>query len=521
VLLVASAHALPRELSGVADEVRIQFPWGSLLDAVLGADGPTIRGIVELMRRTAELVVLLSVVERDGVDRVTRLDAPTAERVATDVATIGGLRVVECRPASAGEVAGAHSTWAKRLAVGRSRPAWVLRLRRIGQTVDEDPNQLGGVVGTDPDGGHAQLALPDAEDELPGVVVPGDAQELVDAAAVGHEHPVRERPPWLRHDRQSARLPPVNAVTIVDGRLEWRPHDDPNPGPAEVLVAVQAAGVSRADVLQRDGLYPPPPGTAPDIPGLDLAGEVAAVGAGVSRFAAGDRVMAVVPGGGQAELCVVHERVAIAVPGAMSWAQAGAFPENYTTAHDALFTQCGLAMGERVCIHGAAGGVGTAAVELAVAAGCSVVGTVRHADLRERVAALGATAVAPDEFVDHGPFDVILELVGASNLTANLEALATKGRVAIIGVGAGASGQLDLLALMGKRGRIVGSTLRTRPLEDKADAARRIERHVLPLVEAGRISVPIAETLPMRDAQTAYGRFEQGGKFGRIVLVRD
>jgi putative PIG3 family NAD(P)H quinone oxidoreductase len=312
----------------------------------------------------------------------------------------------------------------------------------------------------------------------------------------------------------------VHAVTIVDGRLEWRPHDDPSPGSGEVLMAVQAAGVSRADVLQRDGLYPPPPGTTPDIPGLDLAGEVVAVGAGVTRFAAGDRVMAVVPGGGQAELCAVHERVALSVPDAMSWAQAGAFPENYTTAHDALFTQCGLAMGERVCVHGAAGGVGTAAVELAVAAGCTVVATVRHPDLRDRVAALGATAVAPDDFVDHGPFDVILELVGAPNLGPNLAALATKGRVAIIGVGAGASGQLDLLTLMGKRARIMGSTLRTRPLEDKADAARRIERHVLPLVAAGRITVPIAETYPLSEAQAAYERFEQGGKFGRIVLVR-
>jgi putative PIG3 family NAD(P)H quinone oxidoreductase len=312
----------------------------------------------------------------------------------------------------------------------------------------------------------------------------------------------------------------VHAVTIVDGRLEWRPHDDPSPGSGEVLVAVQAAGVSRADVLQRDGLYPPPPGTTPDIPGLDLAGDVVAVGAGVTRFATGDRVMAVVPGGGQAELCVVHERAALPVPDAMSWAQAGAFPENYTTAHDALFTQCELAMGERVCVHGAAGGVGTAAVELAVAAGCTVVATVRHPDLRDRVAELGTTAVAPDDFVDHGPFDVILELVGAPNLGPNLEALATKGRLAIIGVGAGASGQLDLLTLMGKRARIMGSTLRTRPLEDKADAARRIERHVLPLVAAGRITVPIAETYPLSEAQAAYERFEQGGKFGRIVLVR-
>jgi putative PIG3 family NAD(P)H quinone oxidoreductase len=311
----------------------------------------------------------------------------------------------------------------------------------------------------------------------------------------------------------------VHAVTIVDGRLEWREQPDRQPGPDEVLVAVRAAGVSRADVLQRAGLYPPPPGTPADLPGLDLAGDVIEVGSGVSRFAFGDRVMAVVPGAAQAERAVVHERLALPVPDSMKWPAAGAFPENYTTAHDALFTQAGLSVGERVCVHGAAGGVGTAAVELAVAAGCSVVATVRDEELRDRVASLGATVVAPDGFGGHGPFDVVLELVGAVNLAANLDALAPLGRVVVIGVGAGATAEINLMAVMVKRARIMGSTLRARSLEDKADAARRIERHVLPLVAAGRITVPIAETYPMAEAQAAYERFEAGGKFGRIVLT--
>ncbi|MGH9118195.1 MAG: zinc-binding dehydrogenase [Acidimicrobiales bacterium] len=313
------------------------------------------------------------------------------------------------------------------------------------------------------------------------------------------------------------------AVTIVDRRLEWREHPDPRPAPSELLVDVRAGGVSRADVLQRDGLYPPPPGTPPDIPGLDLAGSVVEVGSRVNRFSIGDRVMAVVPGAGQAELAVVHERLALPVPEAMSWAAAGAFPENYTTAHDALFTQCGLAMGERVCIHGAAGGVGTAAVELAAAAGARVTATVRNEALRSKVAALGGggvMAVGPEEFGRHGPFDVILELVGAVNLAANLDALAMLGRLAIIGVGAGATAEINLMALMAKRARIMGSTLRSRSLEDKADAARRIERQVLPLIDAGRITVPIADTFPMAEAQAAYERFEAGGKLGRVVLVR-
>jgi NADPH:quinone reductase len=314
----------------------------------------------------------------------------------------------------------------------------------------------------------------------------------------------------------------MHAVTIVDGALAWLPRPDPEPGTAELLVRVRAAGVFRGDLMQRDGLYPPPRGTTPpELPGLELAGEVAACGPGVRRFGVGDRVMAVVPGAGQAELAVVPEQLAMPVPEGVAWAQAGGFPENYTTAHDALFTQCGLAMGERVCIHGAAGGVGTAAVELAAAAGSEVVATVRNEALREGVAALGATVIAPEAFVDAGPFDVILELVGAVNMPANLEALAIGGRIAVIGVGAGFTAELNLLALMGKRARIHGSLLRPRPLEDKAQAARRVERQVLPLLARGAVTVPIAATFPMSDAGAAYDRFAAGGKLGKIVLLSD
>jgi NADPH:quinone reductase len=314
----------------------------------------------------------------------------------------------------------------------------------------------------------------------------------------------------------------MHAVTIADGALAWLPRPDPEPGTAELLVRVRAAGVFRGDLMQRDGLYPPPPGTTPpELPGLELAGEVAACGPGVRRFGVGDRVMAVVPGAGQAELAVVPEQLAMPVPEGVTWAQAGGFPENYTTAHDALFTQCGLAMGERVCIHGAAGGVGTAAVELAAAAGSGVVATVRNEALREGVAALGATVVAPEAFVDAGPFDVILELVGAVNMPANLEALAIGGRIAVIGVGAGFTAELNLLALMGKRARIHGSLLRPRPLEDKAQAARRVERQVLPLLARGTVTVPVAATFPMSDAAAAYDRFAAGGKLGKIVLLSD
>ena len=193
--------------------------------------------------------------------------------------------------------------------------------------------------------------------------------------------------------------------------------------------------------------------------------------------------MAVVGGGAFAEQAVVHERHLLPVPDDLGWAEAGGFAETFTTAHDGLFTQVGLSMGERICIHGAAGGVGTAAVQLAAAAGCRVTATVRNHDHHDAVRSLGAgTVVDPADFVDAGPYDVILELVGAPNWPANIEALDMWGRIMVIGVGAGPKIELSLLDLMQKRVTVRASTLRARPLEEKANAAQAMIRHVLPLL---------------------------------------
>ena len=312
----------------------------------------------------------------------------------------------------------------------------------------------------------------------------------------------------------------MRAVTIVDGRLEVHEHKDPEPGTGEILVRVRAAGINNADLLQAKGFYPAPPGSPPDIPGLELAGEVVAVGPNATRFAAGDRVMAVVGGGGQAELAVIHERTAIPVPDGVDWPQAGGFPETFTTAHDALFTQCGLGMGERLLVSGGAGGVGTAAVQLGAGAGARVTASVRDPARRDEVKALGAAAVVdPADIREHGPYDVVLELIGAPNMAANLDALATGGRIVVIGVGGGANAEVNLLALMGKRGSIHASTLRARPLEGKADAALAVEHHVVPLLAAGRLTVPVTDTFALDDVAAAYERFAAGGKLGKVVLT--
>jgi NADPH2:quinone reductase len=310
----------------------------------------------------------------------------------------------------------------------------------------------------------------------------------------------------------------VRAVTIREGEITIEEHPDPVPGAGEVLVRVRAAGLNGADMMQRRGRYPAPPGSPQDIPGLELAGEVLALGAGAGRFAEGDRVMAIVGGGGQAELATVHERQLMPVPEGLEWQAAGGLPEVFTTAHDALFTQAELRPGERMLVHGGAGGVGTAAIQLARVAGARPVATVRREEQRGAVAELGAEVIAPEGFAAHGPFDVILELVGAPNLSENLAALQADGRIAVIGVSAGAKGELNLLALMGKRARIHGSTLRARPLEEKALTARRMEREVLPLFQSGALRVPVAETHPLDDAARAYDRFAEGGKLGKIVL---
>ena len=309
------------------------------------------------------------------------------------------------------------------------------------------------------------------------------------------------------------------AATIADGAVAPREHPDPAPGTGEVLVRVRAAGLNGADMMQLAGHYPPPPGAPADIPGLELAGEVAALGPGATRFALSDRVMGIVAGGGQAQLAVVSERVLMAVPERLDWPAAGGVPEVFTTAHDALFTQCGLLAGERLLVQGGAGGVGTAAIGLGAAAGAQVFATVRNADLRDRVGALGARVLEPESFAEHGPFDVILELVGAVNLAANLGALAPLGRIAVIGIGAGATAEIDLRMLMFKRARIHGSMLRARAVEDKALTARAVERSVLPALADGTITVPVAATFPLERVADAYAAFAAGGKLGKIVLT--
>src|SRR3954469_10578271 len=311
----------------------------------------------------------------------------------------------------------------------------------------------------------------------------------------------------------------MHAATIRDGELVVEEHPDPEPHRGEVLVRVRAAGLNGADILQRAGGYPAPPGSPADIPGLELAGEVAALGPGAERFAEGDRVMAIVGGGGQAELAVVHERAAMPVPEGLDWPQAGGLPEVFTTAHDAVFTQAGLRPGEHLLVHGGAGGVGTAAIQLGRAAGARVTATVRREEVRPEIERLGARAIAPDGFEDEGPFDVILELVGAPNMPGNVNALATLGRIVVIGIGAGAKAELHLGALMGKRGRLSASHLRNRSLEQKASAMRLVEHEVLPLFESGALTVPVAATYPLDEVNDAYERFTAGGKVGKIVLL--
>ena len=300
----------------------------------------------------------------------------------------------------------------------------------------------------------------------------------------------------------------MRAAAIVDGELRVEERPDPRPQHGQLLVRMRASGINNADLMQVAGNYPPPPDAPPDVPGLELAGEVEG---------SGERVVALLGGGGHAELAAVHERHVIRLPDGVDWPVAGGFVEVFATAHDALFSQAGLALGERLLVNGGAGGVGVAAIQLAREAGASVVATVRREELRPRVAELGAEAVAPGEA--EGPFDVILELVGGDGLHEDVGLLATNGRLVVIGTGAGRTAEVDFGLIMRSRARVQGSTLRARSLEEKALVLRRLERHVLPLLAAGRITVPVEATYPLAEAPAAYERFAAGGKLGKIVLT--
>ena len=291
----------------------------------------------------------------------------------------------------------------------------------------------------------------------------------------------------------------MRAAVIRDEKIVVEERPDPSPGEDELLIRVRAAGVNSADLAQRAGRYPPPRGVT-DVPGLECAGETVD----------GERVMALLPGGGQAELAAAHRKHVLRLPDGVAWEQAGGFVETFATAHDALFTQAQLRAGDRLLVNGAAGGVGVAAVQLGVAAGAHVTASARHH--HEELRALGADT-EPD-----GEYDVILELVGGENLRTNLERLALRGRIAIIGTGAGSRAEVDFWLLMRTRGRIHSSTLRSRTVEEKAEVIGRLESDILPLFAEGRITVPVEETFPLERTQDAYERFAAGGKFGKIVV---
>lgn len=303
-------------------------------------------------------------------------------------------------------------------------------------------------------------------------------------------------------------------------RFTGRP--DPVPGDHEVVVAARFAGVNWADVAQRAGHYPAPPGSPADIPGLEVAGVVQAAGAEVRAWRAGDRVFGIVGGGGLADRVRVHERHLAAVPGNLGEDLAAAVPEAYITAHDAVFTRCGLELGEVLLVNGANGAVGSAGTELGLAAGARVVASVRSPGAGDALAAAGAIVASPDkvgaELAALGGANVVLELVGAQNLENDFGVLAMKGRIVIVGTPAGADGAISLRALMGKRASLYGTMLRARPVEEKAAAVQAFARSVVPLLAAGRALPRIDRVFPAAEAAAAFDYLVRPGKSGKVLL---
>lgn len=301
---------------------------------------------------------------------------------------------------------------------------------------------------------------------------------------------------------------------------------DPEPSRRKVLVGVRASGVNRADLLQRRGLYPPPPGES-EVPGLEFAGIVEAVGPAVTRWRPGDRVMGIVAGGGYAEKVLVDESVAVRVPRGMDLTVAGAIPEVYMTAYDAVFRQARLRRGETVLIHAVGSGVGTAAVQLACRAGAATIGTSRTQSKLARAADLGLGlgldgGDAWDEDVKAATggrgANVILDLVGAPYLARNQAATAVGGRHVVVGVPGGSRTGIDLRSLMVRRARLMGTVLRARGVGEKADLARQFTESVLPGFADGTLAPAIDRVFPAARAADAHRRMEANENFGKIVL---
>jgi NADPH:quinone reductase-like Zn-dependent oxidoreductase len=300
---------------------------------------------------------------------------------------------------------------------------------------------------------------------------------------------------------------------------------DPEPGAEDVLVATRIAGLNPADVHQRMGRYPAPPGVPADIPGLEVAGEVVACGKDVTRWHVGDRVFGIVAGGGLADRVVVPERCLARIPDSVDEQTAAAVPEAFITAHDAVMTQGAILRGDVLLVHGAGGAVGTAAVQVGVLAGARVFGVARSVEARQRVQELGAEALAEEGFADRvreltagTGADVVIELVGAPHFPANVDALASLGRIVVVGVGGGARVELSLLELMQKRATLRGTMLRARSVAEKAAAVEAFGRDVVPALAQGLLRVDIDSVYPAERAADALDRVASQGKTGKVLL---
>jgi NADPH2:quinone reductase len=309
--------------------------------------------------------------------------------------------------------------------------------------------------------------------------------------------------------------------------LELREVPTPEPSRGEVRVRVRATAVNRADLLQRLGAYPAPPGSPADIPGLEIAGEVDAIGQDVTDLAVGDRVMGLVGGGGYAEYLTVHARALARMPEAMTFTDAAAVPEAFVTAWDAMVDQAGLAAGETVLVHAAGSGVGTA-IQIATAIGARSLGTARTAAKLERARSLGlgeGIVTEDGKFADAvrkrtggRGVDVVVELVGGAYVAEDLACLAPRGRIVLVGMMAGSQVDLNLAILMHKRAEIRGTMLRSRPLEEKILAARAFERHVVPLLATGALKPIVDRVLPLAQAGDAHRLMQSNETFGKVVL---
>jgi len=311
--------------------------------------------------------------------------------------------------------------------------------------------------------------------------------------------------------------------------LEIQSVEMPEPVGDQVRVRVRAAGLNRADIAQRMGAYPAPPGVPSDIPGMEFAGVVDAVGPLARSWKPGQRVMGIIGGGGQAEYVVQQEGMLIEIPENLDFVQAAAIPEVFITAHDALFTQAGLQMGERVLIHAAGSGVGTAAIQLARSVGATVYGTARTADKLERAKTLGLdVGLSPQNFAaeikeltNKAGVHVVLDFIGAPYLEQNLQSLASWGRLVYLATLGGAQTNINLGLVMAKRIQIRGCTLRTRTLEEKLAATRCFATQALPLLARGQIRPIVEQVYPLAEIAAAHRAMEENSNFGKLILSID